>query len=344
MIQKELDKILDGKNLSIDESHHVINLIMSGKVSPVRIAAFLTALRQKGETSDEIIGAARAMRDKVVRINHHQEILFDNCGTGGDGAGTFNISTTTSFVLAGCGLAVGKHGNRSVSSQCGSADVMQALGVEISLTPEQVGHCIDEIGIGFMFAPNLHPAMKEVVPVRKELAIRTIFNLLGPMTNPAFATHQMIGVFDESYTSLLARAAGELGIARVGVVYNRYGIDEITTAGPNKVSFAFNGTEEELLFEPEEYGFNKCSTEDLAGGTAEENAEITRSILRSRNNDNNPKKDTVILNAAIGLLVAGKADNIEDGIKQATACIASGRAAAKLNLLIEVTRGFGNAQ
>ncbi len=341
MIRVELNKVLDGENLSANESRHVIDLIMSGKVSHVQIAAFLTALRQKGETSDEIIGAARAMRDKVVRINHNQKNLFDNCGTGGDGAGTFNISTTTSFVLAGCGLAIGKHGNRSVSSQCGSADVLQALGVEISLTPEQVGQCIDEIGIGFMFAPNLHPAMKEVVPVRRKLGFRTIFNLLGPMTNPAFTTHQMIGVFDGSYTSLLANAAGNLGINRVGVVYNQCGIDEITTAGPNKVSFAFNGTKEEILFDPEEYGFKKCTIEDLAGGTAKENAQITRSIL---NGEQGPKRDTIILNAAIGFLIANKVENIKDGIEQATECIDSGQAVIKLDRLIKTTKGFSNAQ
>ncbi len=341
MIREELNKVLDGENLSANESRHVIDLIMSGKVSHVQIAAFLTVLRQKGETSDEIIGAAQAMRDKVVRINHNQKNLFDNCGTGGDGAGTFNISTTTSFVLAGCGLAIGKHGNRSVSSQCGSADVLQALGVEISLSPEQVGQCMDEIGIGFLFAPNLHPAMKEVVPVRRELGFRTIFNLLGPMTNPAFATHQMIGVFDESYTSLLANASGKLGIDRVGVVYNQCGIDEITTAGPNKVNFAFNGTKEELLFDPDEYGFNKCTVKDLAGGTAEENAGITRSILSG---EQGPKRDTVILNTAIGLFIAEKADDIEEGIEQAIECIDSGQAAAKLKLLIETTKGFSNAQ
>lgn len=340
MIKEELIKVLDGENLSADESFHVIDLIMSGKVSHVKIAAFLTALRQKGETSDEIIGAARAMREKVVRIKHNQNILFDNCGTGGDGAGTFNISTTTSFVLAGCGLAIGKHGNRSVSSQCGSADVLQALGVEISLTPEQVGQCIDEIGIGFMFAPLLHPAMKEVVPVRKELGFRTIFNLLGPMTNPAFATHQMIGVFDGLYTSLLADAAGELGIKRVGVVYNQCGIDEITTAGSNKVNFAFNGTKDEILFDPEEYGFTKCTTDDLAGGTAEENAGITRSIL---NGEQGPKRDTVILNTAVGLLVAEKASNIKEGVEQATESIDSGQASNKLDELIKTSKGISNA-
>lgn len=340
MIAEELNKVLDGENLSADESYHVIDLIMSGQVSHIKIAAFLTALRQKGETSDEIIGAARVMRDKVVRIRHNQEMLFDNCGTGGDGAGTFNISTTTSFVLAGCGLAIGKHGNRSVSSQCGSADVLQALGVEISLKPEQVGQCIDETGIGFMFAPALHPAMKEVVPVRKELGFRTIFNLLGPMTNPAFATHQMIGVFNGMYTSLLAEAAGKLGIKRVAVVYNQCGIDEITTAGPNKVNFAFNGTREEILFDPEEYRFTRCTIEDLAGGTAKENAAITRSIL---DGEPGPKRDTVILNAAIGLLVAEKANDIEEGIERAAESVDSGLASDKLDKLIAFTSGASNA-
>ena len=340
MIREEINKVLDGVDLSTDESNHVIDLIMSGKVSHIQIAAFLTALRQKGETSDEIIGAARAMRDKVVRINHHQETLFDNCGTGGDGAGTFNISTTTSFVLAGCGLAIGKHGNRSVSSQCGSADVLQALGVDISLTPEQVGLCIDKIGIGFMFAPAFHPAMKEVVPVRKELGFRTIFNLLGPMTNPAFATHQMIGVFSGMYTSLLADAAGELGIKRVGVVYNQCGIDEITTAGPNKINFVFNGTREEILFDPEDYDFKKCTIKDLAGGNAEENAAITRSILSG---EQGPKRDTVLLNSAIGLLIAEKVSDVKEGIERAAEAIDSGKATDKLDKLIALTKRLSNA-
>ncbi|MCP4704377.1 MAG: anthranilate phosphoribosyltransferase [candidate division Zixibacteria bacterium] len=340
MIREELNKVLDGEHLTANESHRIIDLIMSGKVSHVKIAAFLTALRQKGETSDEIIGAARVMRDKVVRIKHNQDFLFDNCGTGGDGAGTFNISTTTSFVLAGCGLAIGKHGNRSVSSKCGSADVLQALGVEISLDPEQVGLCIDEIGIGFMFAPNLHPAMKEVVPVRKELGFRTIFNLLGPMTNPAFATDQMIGVYDGSYTSLLAKAAGELGIKRVGVVYNECGIDEITTAGLNKISMVSDGKESELQLNPEEYGFKKCDVNELAGGTAEENARITRSIL---NGENGPRRDTIILNTAVGLFIAGWANDIKEGIEQANESIDSGQASEMLDKLVHTTKRFSNA-
>jgi len=305
MIAEELNKVLDGENLSADESCHVIDLIMSGQVSHVKIAAFLTALRQKGETSDEIIGAARVMREKVVRISHNQEMLFDNCGTGGDGAGTFNISTTTSFVR-----------------------------------PEQVGQCIDEIGIGFMFAPALHPAMKEVVPVRRELGFRTIFNLLGPMTNPAFATHQMIGVFDGMYTSLLAEAAGELGIKRVAVVYNQCGIDEITTAGSNKVNFAFNGTREEILFDPEEYRFKRCRIEDLAGGTAEENAAITGSILSG---ETGPRRDTVLLNTAVGLMVANKVNNIKEGIERAAESIDSGQAFDKLKKLIAFSKGVSNA-
>ncbi len=340
MIWDELNKVLDGQHLTANESHRVIDLIMSGKISHIKIAAFLTALRQKGETSNEIIGAARVMRDKVIRIKHNQEVLFDNCGTGGDGAGTFNISTTTSFVLAGCGLAIGKHGNRSVSSQCGSADVLQALGVEISLDPEQVGLCIDEIGIGFMFAPNLHPAMKEVVPVRKELGFRTIFNLLGPMTNPAFATDQMIGVFDGFYTSLLAKAAGELGIKKVGVVYNECGIDEITTAGSNKISMAVNGKVDELQLNPEEYGFKKSDVKELAGGTANENAKITYLILSG---ERGAKRDTIILNTAVGLLIAGKANDIKDGIEQANESIDSGQAAVKLDELIKTTKRFSNA-
>jgi len=340
MIREELHKVLDGTDLSADESFRVIDEIMSGTVSHIQIAAFLTALRQKGESANEIIGAARAMRNKVVRINHNQQTLFDNCGTGGDGAGTFNISTTTSFVLAGCDLAIGKHGNRSVSSQCGSADVLQALGVDITLDFEQVGKCIDEVGIGFLFAPALHPAMKAVVPVRKELGFRTIFNLLGPMTNPAFATHQMIGVFSGSYTFLLANAARELEIERTGVVFNECGIDEIATAGLNKISYAFNGSIDEVIIDPEEYGFKRCEIKDLAGGTANRNAALTRSIL---NGEKGPRRDTVVLNAAVGLVIAEKAGDIREGIELSTQSIDSGRAREKLNELIAFTGGATNA-
>ena len=341
MIKQATSKILAGENLSADESRQVMQQIMSGDASPVQMAAYLTALRQKGETSEEILGAAQVMRDKVHRVRHHQDVIFDNCGTGGDGAGTFNISTTASFVIAACGLAVGKHGNRSVSSQCGSADVLQALGADISLSSQQMATCIDEIGIGFLFAPSLHPAMKQVAPVRKELGFRTIFNILGPLTNPAFATHQLIGVFDGSYTEPLATAAGKLGIKKVAVVYNLRNIDELTTAGTNRVSFADNGTVRTETLEPRELGFAPCRPEDLSGGTAEESAAITMAIL---NGEKGPGRDTVILNAAVALMVADKVDDIVSGIAQAAESIDSGRAHRKLTSFVKLTQVLGNAE
>jgi len=317
-----------------------MELIMSGEGSPVQIASYLTALRQKGETSSEILGSAQAMRDNAIRVDHHQSILFDNCGTGGDGAGTFNISTTTSFVLAACGLALAKHGNRSVSSKCGSADLLAALGANINLSPDQIGGCIDEVGIGFLFAVNLHPAMKNVASIRKELGFRTIFNLLGPLTNPAQATHQLIGVFDGKYIETVAAAARELGIQRVMVVYNQGHIDELTTASPNEICFASNGSLETTLLDPAEYGFSPCSLEELSGGTAEQNAKITRAIL---NGEPGARRDTVLLNAGGALKVAERVDSIQDGIRLAEEAIDSGRAARKLNAFIQFTNGFGNA-
>jgi anthranilate phosphoribosyltransferase len=280
------------------------------------------------------------MRNHVRRVEHHQDAVFDNCGTGGDGAGTFNISTTTSFVIAGAGLAVAKHGNRSVSSSCGSADLLEALGANISLTPEMMGTCIDEIGIGFLFAPLLHPAMKNVAPVRKALGIRTIFNLLGPLTNPAFVTHQMIGVCGEEYVEKIALAAREIGIERVFVVYNHRRIDELTTAGINQISAAGNGVADNFELHPTAYGFAECTLEDLQGGTPEENVRITNEILAG---EPGPCRDSVILNAAVALFAAEKVGNIEDGIALAAESIDSGQAAAILKRFIEFTNRVRNA-
>ncbi len=341
MIIETTQKIMAGENLSVDESRNVMEQIMSGQVSHVQVAAFLTALRQKGETPEEILGAAQVMREKVCRVEHHQEQLFDNCGTGGDGAGTFNISTTAAFVLTACGLAVGKHGNRSVSSRCGSADLLQALGADIDLTADQMARCIDEIGIGFLFAPSLHPAMKQVSPVRKQLGFRTIFNILGPLTNPAFATHQLIGIFDGEYTEKLAGAASNLGVQKTAVVFNLYNIDELTTAGANKISFSSDGALESVLLEPEEYGFGRCTIEDLRGGTIEENARITRAILKG---EQGPKRDTVILNAAVALMVAEHVADIEAGIELAEESIDSGKALKTLQSFVRFTNGFNNNQ
>jgi len=337
MIGDATKKLMEQVHLSAEESEQVMHAIMSGSTSSTLVAAYLTALRFKGETAAEILGAARTMRARVTRIEHSQDLLLDNCGTGGDGAGTFNISTTTSFVLAAGGIPIGKHGNRSISSRSGSADLLAALGATITLTPEQVAECIDTIGIGFMFAPLLHPAMKEVAPIRKELGFRTVFNLLGPLTNPAFATHQVIGVFDPFYTEIFAEVAHALGVERVYVVHNESNIDELATTGSNKVSTMGENGVETFTIEPEDFGFKRCRIEDLAGGSAEDNAAITRATFDGQTG---PGYDTVVLNAALGFLAAGRVTVLEDGIKLAMATIDSGKAREKLEEFVEGTRRF----
>lgn len=340
MIAEAIHKILDGQNLSTDESSAVTDEIMSGRATPVQIAAYLTGLRMKGETVEEITGAARMMRDKATPIPHRQEMIFDNCGTGGDGAGTFNISTTTSFVIAACGVPVGKHGNRSVSSRSGSADLLTALGANISLTAEQSGQAIDEIGIGFLFAPSLHPAMKQVAPIRQELAFRSIFNLLGPLTNPARATHQLIGVFSEEYVAKLAGAAGGLGLQKVMVVYNKSGLDELTSAGENVICLYEDGRLSKLELNLSDLDLVPCNVKDLAGGEASDNAQITRKILSG---EVGPKRDTVLLNAAAGLTLVGKANNFKQGLLIAAEAIDSGKATKTLDNFIRFTQSFDNA-
>jgi len=335
-----IKKLSDNHDLTVEESKTALEAIMSGASTPALISAFLIGLRIKGETSDEIIGASQVMRQKVKRVKHNQSMVFDNCGTGGDNSGTFNISTTASFVVAGCGVPVAKHGNSSVSSKCGSADLLKYLGVNLNLSPEQLGNCIDKIGIGFLFAPNLHPAMKEVMPVRKELGIRTIFNLLGPLTNPAFASHQMIGIFDRKYVPIVARAAGKIGIERVMTVYNTDGIDEITTSGANMVCLADNGSINEYDLNPEEFGLPRCNIEDLKGGETEENADITMAIL---NGEKGPKRDTIVFSAAVSLYITGAVDTIMKGIKIAADCLDSGSALNKLNDLINLSNEIENA-
>ncbi len=335
-----IEKLIDKKNLTVDESRQMIEQIMSGENDPVQTAACLTALRLKGETADEILGAAQVMREKAFRVPHHQENLFDNCGTGGDCSGTFNISTTSAFVIAACDVPMAKHGNRSVSSSCGSADVLEELGANLSLTPEKVGICIDEVGLGFLFAPGLHPAMKAVVPVRRSLGIRTIFNLLGPLTNPAFASHQLIGVFEESYVDRLSDVAKRLGIKKSMIVFNRSGIDEITTAGDNKIALGENGNKEYLELTPEDCGFERCTVEDLKGGNAAHNARITLSILQG---DKGPKRDTIVLSSAASLMAADHVANINEGIMQAIECIDSGEAMKRLQSFIEITKDLANA-
>lgn len=340
MIQQAIQQLLDGQSMSASQAEGVMDQVMSGGATPAQIAGFLIALRLKGETIDEIAGCARAMRRAAVAVNPLRADLVDTCGTGGDGAGTFNISTTTAFVVAGAGLGVAKHGNRSVSSKSGSADVLAALGVNLDLMPEQVAQCIDQVGIGFLFAPSLHPAMKHAIGPRRELGVRTIFNVLGPLTNPAGTPAQLIGVYDASLTEPLACVLKELGSRAAYVVHGAGGLDELSTAGPNRVSYfgvaGENGHVVTKTIDPRNCGFSLADPSDLRGGDPQENARITRDILSGR--DRGPRRDTVLLNAAAALLVGGAVDGLAPGIGKAAESIDSGAALASLERLIEFSR------
>ena len=340
-MQNIIKKLSEKIDLTQDESHYGVEQIITGEISPAQTAAFLVGLKLKGETIDEIVGAAEAVRDRANKVELDHEIIFDNCGTGGDGANTFNISTAAAFVVAACGITVAKHGNRSVSSKCGSADVLEYLGANLNLTNKQVTECIDTTGIGFLFAPNFHPAMKNVAPVRRELGIRTIFNLLGPLTNPANASHQLIGVFSESYIEKIATVAMRLGIKNIMVVHNESGIDEITTTDVNRIIYTENHSLKHLSVMPNDYGFKTCSMDEIKGGNVEDNAKIIKMIF---NGHDGPKKDTVILSAAVSLVVAERVRNIDEGIAMAHECIDSGAAMNKLEAFINFTRKYDSAR
>lgn len=327
-IKSLIARVAEGQNLTEAESARAMELLMSGEATPAQAAAFLVALRLKGETVDEITGAARTMRAKATRVPHTQPYVVDTCGTGGDRSGTFNISTTSAFVVAGAGVPVAKHGNRAASSQTGSADVLEALGVNLSLTPEQVGQCIDRIGIGFMFAPALHSAMKHVAPVRREIGMRTIFNLLGPLTNPAGATVQLVGVFRPELTEPLARVLGQLGVRRALVVHGMEGLDELSVSGPTRVSEYHQGTVRTYEVTPADAGLAPQPREALQGGDPATNARITEQVLRG---EPGPARDVVLLNAAAALLAAGVAANLSEGVRLAARSIDSGAAYARLN-------------
>jgi anthranilate phosphoribosyltransferase len=337
MIQQAIQQLLDGRSLTAEQAEGVMEQVMTGGATPAQIGAFLVALRLKGETIDEIAGCARAMRRAAVAVSPSRTDIVDTCGTGGDGAGTFNISTTTAFVVAGAGVGVAKHGNRSVSSRSGSADVLGALGVDLDMAPEQVARAIDEVGIGFLFAPRLHPAMKHAIGPRRELGVRTIFNVLGPLTNPASAPAQLMGVYDPALTEPLARVLQELGLQAAYVVHSAGGLDELTTTGPNRVSgFGMAGAEKGVRtyeIDPRDLGFAPASVDDLRGGDPQENARITRDILARR--DLGPRRDTVLLNAAAALQVGGAVDGLAAGVAKAAESIDSGAAMAALNGLVE---------
>ena len=303
MLKPFIAKVMKFENLSPDEAEAAMGIIMTGQATPAQIGGYLVGLRMKGETIEEVTGSARAMRAYANRVvlPASGEVLIDTAGTGGDGAHTFNISTAAAFVIAGAGRRVAKHGNRAASSQCGSADVLAALGVNLDLNPEQVAACIEEVGIGFMFAPKFHPAMKHAIGPRRELGQRTIFNLLGPLTNPAGATHQLIGVYDPELTEPMASVLGELGGEAAYVVHGYGGLDELTTAGPNRVSHLINGRVENFELDAAQYGLRRVENGDLRGGQAEENAAILRGLLSGQ--DTSPRRDVVLLNSAAALAV-----------------------------------------
>lgn len=346
MILESLKKVVERENLSAEDAFLTMDEIMSGKATDAQIAAFLTALRLKGETVEEITGFARAMREKVtpIRVRGHvdasisgtdREALVDTCGTGGDASNTFNISTATAFVVAGAGIPVAKHGNRSVSSLCGSADVVEALGVSLELTPEQVGDCIDQVGIGFLYAPLLHKAMKYVMPARREIKIRTVFNILGPLTNPAGASAQVMGVYQEALTEPLAWVLCGLGARRAYVVHGLDGLDEVSPASDTKISEVKNGRVQSYTVAPEDFGLKRARLSDLQGGNAAENAQIIRRILGG---EAGPKRDVVLMNAALAIAAGGKAHDLKEGVALAARSIDSGAAMEKLRHLVEFSR------
>ena len=336
MIREAISKVVMGEDLTREESVGVMDEIMSGKATDAQIGAFLVGLRLKGETVEEIAGAAEVMREKATRVTTTHKVVVDTCGTGGDDSGTFNISTTAAFVVAGAGICVAKHGNRSVSSQCGSADVLRALGVDIEIPPEQVGRCLDEVGMGFLFAPMLHGAMKYAIGPRREMGVRTIFNVLGPLTNPAGASHQLIGVYSRALTPVIAQVLNTLGTERAMVVHGSDGLDEITVTGESFLSILADGTVRSSKISPEEYGFELADLKTLLGGTAEENAQITLNILSGK--EQGPKRDVVLLNAAAAIVVSGKARDFEQGIEMAREALDSGAALRKLEMLKEASQ------
>ncbi|HEV8341222.1 MAG TPA: anthranilate phosphoribosyltransferase [Candidatus Binatia bacterium] len=333
-IREAIGKLVNREDLSEAETIDVMDQIMTGEATPLQVAAFLTALRMKGETVQEITGAARVMREKVHRVGVKANRVLDTCGTGGDQKGTFNISTTSAFVVAGAGVTVAKHGNRSVSSQSGSADVLAALGVKIDASKEKVEECLEKIGIGFLFAPLLHEAMKYAVQPRRDIGIRTIFNLLGPLTNPAGATHQLTGIYDGGLTELIAQVLRNLGTVRAMVVHGLEGLDEISLSGPTKVSELKEGQVRTYTLTPEELGLERCRLEELLGGSPEHCAHALRGVLGG---EKGPKRDVVLLNAGAALYVARAADSLAEGMHLAAQSIDSGKAREKLEFLIQTT-------
>lgn len=335
MIQAAMQKLLSGENLARAEVAQVMNQIADGHATPAQVGAFLSALRMKGETVEEIAGAAEVMRARVDPIRVEHSVFIDTCGTGGDGQNTFNISTTAAFVVAGAGVVVAKHGNRSVSSRCGSADVLAALGVNIDADKPRVEACIAEVGIGFCFAPKHHPAFRAVAAIRKELGVRTVFNLLGPLANPAGARHQVMGVYEKKWVPVLGRVLQAVGAEHALVVHGD-GMDEISVTGATVACEVTPAMVRDFELTPESIGLSRWTLADLAGGDAEVNARITRDVLSGKRGG---ARDAVLANAAAGLMVAGKVADLKDGVVRAARIIDEGHAMAKLEALAKVSQG-----
>ena len=339
MLAEELGKIVAGDDLTRAEAEGAMEEILAGRISDAQIAELLTALRMKGETVDELVGFATAMRRHAQPIftdavKRPQGMLVDTCGTGGDARGTFNVSTCAAFVVAGAGVRVAKHGNRSISSRCGSADVLEALGVNLELPPGRVGEAIDKVGIGFLFAPAVHSAMQHVMKARRELKVRTVFNLLGPLTNPAGASAQVLGVYDAGVIELMARALAELGVVRAFVVHGADGLDEISLSGETHVAEVHEGNVRSYSVVPEDFGLRRAPLEALAGGDAKQNAQIIRRVLKG---ELGPHREIVQANAAAALVAVGRAKDWLEGVRLAAQSIDSGAARGKLDALISFT-------
>jgi anthranilate phosphoribosyltransferase len=339
MIKEAIAKIVAGSNLTMLEAEAVMAETMHGEATPAQLGAFITALHMKGEIIAEIAGCARIMRENAIRVKPQRTDLVDTCGTGGDGSGTFNISTTVAFVAAGAGLGVAKHGNRSVSSRCGSADLIQALGVRIDLSPTQVAQCIDEVGIGFLFAPAFHPAMKYAAAVRQEIGLRTIFNLLGPLANPARVSRQLLGVYNIELTATLSEVLHAMGSEHAFVVHGADGLDELSTTGINRVSELHHGQVRTYDLDPRELGLPRSKLSDLAGGTVDDNARITTAVLRG---EKGPRRDIVLLNAGAVLVAGGKARDLREGLALAAQSIDSRRAFEKIGELVTMSQSFSD--
>lgn len=335
IIKQAIARVVGGGDLTETEAEQVMELIMEGEATPAQIAALLTALRLKGETVEEITGFARVMRRKATLIRSRLPLVVDTCGTGGDGAHTFNISTTVAFVVAGAGVPVAKHGNRSVSSRCGSADLLEALQVRVDLEPGQVEACLEELGIAFLFAPVLHGAMRHAAGPRREIGIRTVFNVLGPLTNPAGAGAQVVGVYSAGLTEKLGAVLLRLGTHRSFVVHGEGGLDEISLSGPADVCEVCRGEVRNYRVDPADYGFPRVPVDALKGGLPKENAAITLEILKGARG---PRRDAVLINAAFAFLAAGAAGNVAEGLEKAAQSIDEGLALAKLEQLREFTK------